>query len=284
MTSRGEGLPSTRSGGGIVRARRAPPTRAAGHPGRRANATRVGGTQVEGRHAVRALLTAGTRRVLTIWLSGDGPDEMEGLAEATGARVHRVDNEQLAARARTDAPQGVVAEADPLPEARIADLLRDPRAFLVALDGVTDPQNLGAVIRAAEAAGATGILLPRHRAARVTPTVAKAAAGAIEHLPIATVPGIAAALDRARRENVWTVGLDEGGETSLFDLPVADQPLAVVLGAEGHGISRLTRTRCDLVARIVTRGATASLNVAAAATLACFEVARRRSTLEDAPE
>ncbi|HEX6312071.1 MAG TPA: 23S rRNA (guanosine(2251)-2'-O)-methyltransferase RlmB [Acidimicrobiia bacterium] len=235
-----------------------------------------GTEQVEGRRAVLELLRAGRRRVRSVWLAGDGLDEIEQRARAAGARVQRVPRDQLDRRARTDTPQGVVATADPVPETELDPLLRDDAAFLVALDGVTDPGNLGAVMRTAEAAGATGMIVPRHRAARITPAVAKAAAGALEHLPFVTVSGIPSALDRARRAHVWTVGLDADGDTALFDLALADQPLVLVLGAEGRGLSRLSRRRCDVVATIPMHGAIESLNVAAAAALACYEVARRR--------
>jgi 23S rRNA (guanosine2251-2'-O)-methyltransferase len=107
--------------------------------------------------------------------------------------------------------------------------------------------------------------------------VAKAAAGAVEHLPIALVGGLPAALARARDLGVWVVGLDEAGDTSLFDLTLGTEPVVLVLGAEGSGIGRLTRARCDVVASIPLRGPLPSLNVAAAGALACFEVARRRA-------
>jgi 23S rRNA (guanosine2251-2'-O)-methyltransferase len=236
-----------------------------------------GTDQVEGRRAVRELLSARRRRVRTIWIGGRGLDDVEDLAREAGAKVHRVAPEEIDRRARSEAPQGVIAAADPLREADLDRLLADPRAFLVALDGVTDPQNLGAVARTAESAGATGLVLPRHRAARITPTVTKAAAGALEHLPVATVSGVPAALERARRADVWTVGLDAAGDTDLFELAVADLPVMLVLGAEGRGLSRLARERCDVLARIPMRGAIESLNVAAAAALACYEVARRRN-------
>jgi 23S rRNA (guanosine2251-2'-O)-methyltransferase len=232
--------------------------------------------QVEGRRAVRELLKARTRRARTVWLAGRDLDEIEELARNAGAAVKRVTPDEIAHRARTEAPQGVLAVADQLPEADLDRLLGNTRAFLVALDGVTDPQNLGAVARTAESAGATGLIVPRHRAARITPAVTKAAAGALEHLPVATVSGVPGALERARRANVWTVGLDADGGTDLFDLAVGDQPLVLVLGAEGRGLARLTRARCDVLARIPMRGAIESLNVAAAAALACYEVARRR--------
>jgi 23S rRNA (guanosine2251-2'-O)-methyltransferase len=164
-----------------------------------------------------------------------------------------------------------------VPTADLDELLADPRAFLVALDGVTDPQNLGAVMRSAETAGATGMILPTHRAVGLTPAVAKAAAGALEYLPVAFVSGVPGALDRARRAGVWCAGLDAGGEQSLYGLSVADAALVLVLGAEGRGLSRLARARCDVVASIPMHGHLGSLNVSAAAAVACTEIARRRA-------
>jgi 23S rRNA (guanosine2251-2'-O)-methyltransferase len=231
---------------------------------------------------VRELLVAGRRTVHDLWLSTDTEDapvvtEIAGLAEAAGVRLRRVPAEQIERRARTGAPQGVVAFAAPVPPADLDALLADPRAFLVALDGVTDPQNLGAVMRSAETAGATGVVLATHRAVGLTPSVAKAAAGALEYLPVAFVSGIPGALDRAKRAGVWCAGLDAGGDQSLYELSVADAPLVLVLGAEGRGLSRLARARCDVVASIPMYGHIASLNVSAAAAVACTEIARRRA-------
>jgi len=152
-----------------------------------------------------------------------------------------------------------------------------PSAFLVALDGVTDPQNLRVVLRAAETAGATGIVLPLHRAAHLTPAAAKAAAGAIEYLPIAAVAGIPAVIIQAARADVWTIGLDADGDVPIDDLTIADRPLMLVLGAEGRGLSRLARERCDVVARIPMYGHVASLNVGAAAAITCATIARLRT-------
>ena len=240
------------------------------------------GQQVEGRQAVRELLDAGRRRTHDLWLSTDADDtpvvaEILQLAEAAGVRIRRVPADQIERRARTGAPQGVVAFAAPVPTADLDDLLGDPAAFLVALDGVTDPQNLGAVMRSAETAGATGLVLATHRAVGLTPAVAKAAAGALEYLPVAFVSGIPGALDRARRAGVWCAGLDADGDQSLYDLSVADAPLVLVLGAEGRGLSRLARARCDVIASIPMHGRIASLNVSAAAAVACTEIARRRA-------
>ena len=245
----------------------------------------LGGEQVEGRHAVRELLLAGRRRVRDVWLAEDvdpAPilEDIRQLAAEARVAVKRVSRTQLDHEARSDAPQGVLAHAAPIPEADLERLATGDgdrgTPFLLAVDGITDPQNLGALLRTAECAGATGVVLPRHRVAHVTPTVAKAAAGAIEHLPIALVGGLPSALARLRDLGVWIVGLDGAGDTSVFDLQVASEPLALVLGAEGRGLSRLVRERCDVLAAIPLRGALSSLNVSAAAAVACYEVARRR--------
>jgi 23S rRNA (guanosine2251-2'-O)-methyltransferase len=248
-------------------------------PRRRSGEGGLGGDQVEGRNAVLELLR-GPRRVRELWIAAEheaaGLDEIADRAAERGVRVRRVSGDQLAARARTEAPQGVLARADPVPAHDVDQLLRRPDAFLVVLDGVTDPGNLGAVLRAAETAGVTGVVLPRHRSARLSPAAVKAAAGAVEHLPLATTSGVPAFLDRARRAGVWSVGLDAAGDADVFALDVADRPLVVVLGAEGRGLARLTRERCDLVAAIPMRGALGSLNVATAAAIACHAIARSR--------
>jgi 23S rRNA (guanosine2251-2'-O)-methyltransferase len=257
-----------------------------GEVGRASHSHGVGGEQVEGRQAVAELLAAGRRGVIDVWMAQDlqpAPilDRIERLATEARVPLKRVSRTRLDAEAATDAPQGVLAHARPLPEVDFDDLCRGqgpgPKPFLLAVDGVTDPHNLGALLRSAEAAGVTGAVLARHRAVHVTPTVAKAAAGAIEHVPIAVVAGVPAGLARAKELGCWVVGLAADGDQSLFDgLPVADEAIVVVVGAEGAGLSRLTRARCDLVVSIPMRGRLGSLNVSAAGALALFEVSRRR--------
>lgn len=203
------------------------------------------------------------------------------LAREQRASVREVSRSELDATARTEAPQGVVALADPLPESDLVELAEAPGAagaapFLLVLDGITDPGNFGAVLRTAECAGVTGVVLPRHRSARITPTVAKAAAGAVEHLRFAVVPGIPTALRTLSSHDVWTVGLDAAGPRPLHELDLAGEAVALVLGSEGRGLSRLVAQRCDVLASIPLRGTLGSLNVAAAAAVACFEIARRR--------
>jgi 23S rRNA (guanosine2251-2'-O)-methyltransferase len=266
-------------------------TDAEAQPAKGAKAAKgLGGEQVEGRQAVRELLIAGRRRVHEIWLSSelvapdgtpdDGVADLVALAAANRVPVAHVARGKLDARARSEAPQGVIAFAAALPEAELADLVRrrPGRApFLVAIDGVTDPGNLGAIIRSCEGAGVDGVLIPRHRSVHVTPTVAKAAAGAVEHVPIALVPGLPATLSRLRELGIWVVGLDDAADRTLFEIgDLAADAICIVLGAEGAGLSRLVRERCDLVVAIPMLGRISSLNVSAAAALATYEVARHR--------
>jgi 23S rRNA (guanosine2251-2'-O)-methyltransferase len=245
---------------------------------------------VEGRQAVRELLRAGRRRVHSLVVA-EGADESGALGEilalAADARVtvRRASREHTTSLAATDSAQGVVARADPVPDVALADLTGRSSPglapFLVVLDGVTDPHNLGAVMRSALGAGATGVVIPRHRGVGLTPAAVKAAAGAVEYLPVATVPGIPAALTTMAEAGLWTIALDAGSTGSLWDLEVATEPLAVVLGSEGRGVSRLALRRCDVRVAIPIHGPLDSLNVSAAAALACFEVARRRAGWAD---
>jgi len=249
----------------------------------------LGGTQVEGRHAVRELLLAGTRRTYEVILNAEvDRSEIVGdiidLAAELRVPVTEVSRTRLDSISRTDAPQGVVARAAEVPEVSLSSLV-DPAeltasgtgpAFLLALDGVTDPGNLGALLRIGECAGVSGVVLPKHRAVHVTPTVTKAAAGAVEYLPMALVGGLPTAIEEMKRAGVWVVGLDMDGSTSIHDLPVSTESVCLVLGAEGRGLSRLVRQRCDLVASIPLHGRLASLNVASAGAIASYEIARRR--------
>ncbi len=253
------------------------------HPARGAKG--LGGEQVEGRQAVRELLLAGRRTVKEIWmatelLDDDAVTDIVELARANRVPVAPVSHAKLDARAKSEAPQGVIAFAQALPEADLAELIRGRAGhppFLVAIDGVTDPGNLGAIVRNCDGAGVDGVLLPRHRAVHVTPTVAKAAAGAVEHVPIALVGGMPATIKMLRDHRIWTVGLDDAAERSLFDVgDLAREAICVVLGAEGAGLSRLVRERCDVLVAIPMRGRISSLNVSAAAALATYEIARHR--------
>lgn len=239
------------------------------------------GAEVEGVHAVLAAFEHG--RLQQVWLEPSrARDErfapLLGAAEAGGLRLEVV--EDVRDRATTAAPQGVVAAAAPIP---IIDLeeaaARATPAAIVILDHVVDPRNVGAVARTAVAAGMGALVVARDRAAPLGATAFKAAAGALEDLPVAVVSSIAEAVLRLSQEHVWVVALDGTAETSIFGLPLLTEPLALVIGGEGKGVGRLVRERADQVVRIPMSGGVESLNLSVAAAIAMFEIARVRGRL-----
>lgn len=243
------------------------------------------GTQVEGRHSVLELLLAGTRRTREILMAEDMDPadiltDIVELAQDLKVPVRYLSKRKLDGESRTEASQGVVAHADALPSRPLRELVAASGStppFLVAMDGVTDPGNLGAVIRTAECAGVTGLVLPRHRAVHITPTVTKAAAGAIEHVPMTLVGGLPAAIGEMQQLGITVVGLDAAGEKTLHQVPIGVGPVCLVLGAEGSGLSRLVGQRCDEIVSIPLLGQLSSLNVSTAAALAIYEVVRART-------
>jgi 23S rRNA (guanosine2251-2'-O)-methyltransferase len=253
---------------------------------RKTSVGELGGDQVEGRRAVLELLAMGRRQVHDIWISdGLDPshqlDEIEDIAQRMRVPVETVPRPRLESEARTDAPQGVLAHARAIEAVALEDLCQKGRdgsyPFLLVAAGVTDPHNLGALLRSAECAGVTGVVLPRHRAAHLSPTVTKVAAGAIEHLDFAVVGGIPAALEQLTKLDVWSIGLAGDTDRSLYDLPLGEGPVALVVGAEGKGLAPLVRKRCDALVAIPQHGSLTSLNVSVAGAVAFFEVARQRS-------
>jgi 23S rRNA (guanosine2251-2'-O)-methyltransferase len=228
------------------------------------------------------------RKVHEIWISAElegdaGVADIVEIAAARRVPLLHVARGRLEREARSEAPQGVLAHAAEIPEADLGDLIgansagRAVPPFLVAVDGVTDPGNLGAIIRSCDGAGVTGVLLPRHRSVHVTPTVAKASAGAVEYVPMALVPGLPGALKQLSERGIWVVGLDDGADRSIYDIgELATEPICLVLGAEGAGLSRLVRERCDSIASIPMAGRVSSLNVATAAAISLYNVSRLR--------
>lgn len=238
---------------------------------------------------MRELLDAGRRPVRRVLLAeGLDPspqlDEIEALARRHRVPLDVVPRARLEATARTDAPQGVVALAAPVEPVDLEALCAGPagsaprpEAFLLVVAGVTDPRNLGALLRSAECAGVTGVVLARHRAAHLTPTVTKVAAGAVEHLDFALVGGVPTALARLGDLGVRRVGLAGEARSSLYALDLASGPVALVVGGEEKGLAPLVRRRCDEVVAIPQTGSLPSLNVGVAGAVACFEVARQRA-------
>jgi 23S rRNA (guanosine2251-2'-O)-methyltransferase len=207
-----------------------------------------------------------------------GAERVAQAAEEAGIRVEEVPQGDLAHRSRSGVHQGVGAELSEFEYAELEDVLEraSAPALMLVLDGVTDPQNLGALVRSAHALGAHGVVIPKDRAAGITPAAFKAAAGALEHCPVARVTNLSRALEQMKERGVWTVALAADGDKDLsaVDLRV---PTALVLGSEGSGVRPLVRKTCDYVARIPMGGQVGSLNVSAAGAVALYEVARQRS-------
>ncbi len=244
----------------------------------------LGGDHIEGRQAVRELLRAGTRRAQQVFISEDVHDtailaEIADLCEERRVPIRQLTRRKLDDYALTESHQGVIAQAEPIRPVEIETFTSNASQIpplVLALDGVTDPGNLGAILRTAEVAGVTGIVLPRHRAVRLTPAAVKAAAGAVEHLPIALVPGLPTVLKEMSDKGLWIVGLDGNAKNSIYDMRVATEPLMIVLGGEGEGLSHLTKKRCDQLVSIPQIGQLESLNVSNAAAITIYEVKRQR--------
>jgi 23S rRNA (guanosine2251-2'-O)-methyltransferase len=206
-----------------------------------------------------------------------GAERVAQAAADAGVTVAEVPHGDLAHRSRSGVHQGVGAELAEFRYAELDDLLdaAPTAAFLLVLDGVTDPQNLGALVRSAHALGAHGVVIPKDRAAGVTPAAFKAAAGALEHCPVARVTNLSRSLDQMKERGIWTVALAGEGDRDLATIDLT-APIALVLGSEGEGVRPLVRKTCDHVARIPMAGRVGSLNVAAAGAVALYEVARQR--------
>lgn len=241
---------------------------------------------VGGVHPVRELLRASGEIREVLVASGRAHDaataELLELARAAGVRVRTVERAQLDVATDGLVHQGVVAVTGPFRMVTLTQVLERAAAageppLLVALDGVTDPHNLGSIARTAEAVGAHGLLLPGRRTASVTPVVEKAAAGALAHLPVAEVGNLVRALAQLAEGGVWSLGLDGDAEVVLADHPLAGEACVLVIGAEGAGLSRLTRERCDAVVRLPMQGQVGSLNASVAAGVALYELRRQRT-------
>ena len=230
---------------------------------------------VYGRNAVREALR-GRRAVLELWASERAAAALDWLDEGPRARVRK--ERELTEAAGTSDHQGVVAWCEPYPYADAWELVGVERPLVCCLDQVTDPRNLGAVVRSAAGAGATGVVVPAHGAAVVTPVVCRASAGAVEHLPVAVVPNLARYLADVKSDRLWAYAAAVDGDTSLWETDLTDG-LALVLGAEGKGVRPLVRRTCDGTIAIPLAPGVESLNVSVAAAVALFEARRQRAQL-----
>ena len=238
---------------------------------------------IEGRNAVIEALRAGTA-IDKIYLQKGETDKTLGhiasKARAAGAVVVEADRRKLDAMSRTHAHQGVIALSAVREYATVEDILQTAEArgeapLLVVCDELSDPHNLGAVIRTAECAGAHGVIIPKRRSAGLTAVVAKTSAGAVAHVPVARVPNLPALLDDLKKRGIWVYGTAADGPTALYDADLKG-PAAIVIGSEGSGMGRLVAERCDFLVSIPMRGKLNSLNASAAAAILLYEAVRQR--------
>ena len=237
---------------------------------------------IYGIHAVEEALRSRGRSFEYVAVARDRKDaKLQRIVSAcreAGVAVRFENRDQLTRIAKTQTHQGVVAVAAQKKYDDLESVLgrrRGRHAFVVVLDGVEDPHNLGALLRTADAAGVDGVVIPERRAVGVNATVVKASAGASEYVPVAKVTNIARTLEEIKEQNIWTVGLDERGEKSYDELDYK-MDCAVVLGAEGHGLHDLVRKKCDFLVKIPMLGKVPSLNVSVAGAVVMYEVARQR--------
>ncbi len=238
--------------------------------------------KVFGVHAVTAVLRSEPERVLALWLAtGKRPERLQRilqLAEQAGITPQTCQKKQLDSWVSGN-HQGVVADCRTVTlagEDELAAFMPSlVQPLLLVLDGITDPHNLGACLRTADAAGVDAVVIPRDKSVGLTPTVRKVASGAAEHIPVFAVTNLARCLDRLKEQGVWVVGTAGEAQQGLYETDLTG-PVAIVLGAEGSGMRRLTRERCDFLVSIPMAGSVSSLNVSVASGVCVFEALRQR--------
>lgn len=238
---------------------------------------------IEGRNAVQEALRAG-RAIDKLYIARGDSDRalghIAGLARERGITVSDCDRRKLDAMSVTKAHQGVIAVCALREYASLDDILsvaeeRGEPPFVIVCDEISDPHNLGAIIRSAECVGAHGVIIPKHRSAGLTAVVGKTSAGAAEHMAVARVPSIAAALDELKRRGLWVYGAAAEGSSGMWQTELTG-PIALVIGSEGDGLGRLVRERCDFLVSIPLRGRVSSLNASTAAAVLMYEILRQR--------
>ncbi|MBC8162050.1 MAG: 23S rRNA (guanosine(2251)-2'-O)-methyltransferase RlmB [Roseiflexaceae bacterium] len=240
-----------------------------------------------GRNAVREALRAQRRSIKRLIISSGAQEntvlvEIAKLAEGAGVPIERIERQALDKQLRDANHQGVALECGPYPYVELDDCLklaetRGQQIFLLLLDHLQDPQNIGTLLRTAEAVGVHGVIMPGRRAAEITPAVVNASAGATEHLHIAIVTNLAQTIDEVQKQGVWVVGADEDERSQLYDQVDMDMPLALVIGAEGTGLARLTREKCDFIVKLPMVGQIESLNAAVAGSILLYSGWRARA-------
>lgn len=238
-----------------------------------------------GRQPVRELLRAGRRRVATLHLLTSAKatpelDEIVAMAEERNIRLNLTDGQKLEGLVGDVNHQGVVADVFPFRYVSYKKMLseagQDKNALFLFLDHLEDPQNVGSLLRSAEAAGVTGVVIPQHRAVGITPAVVRASAGAAEHMSIAMAPNLVRCMKLLQERNVWFAGLEAGEESKLISETDLTGAVGIVVGSEGKGMRRLVRETCDFLVKLPMHGSVSSLNAGVAGAIAMFEVLRQR--------
>lgn len=239
-----------------------------------------------GRNAVRESLRARRRVFHRLYVSQSVQEsgiiaEIINLAQQAGVPVERIERQTLDRRLRDANHQGVMLEAAPYPYVELDTCLnaaaeRREAALLLLLDHLQDPQNIGTLLRTAEAVGCHGVVIPGRRAAEITPAVVNASSGAVEHLRVAMVTNLNQTIEELQHAGIWVVGLEQDEQAQDIDAVDLDLPLALVIGAEGTGIARLVRERCDFLVRLPIVGQVGSLNAAIAGSIAIYHAWRQR--------
>ena len=240
--------------------------------------------QIEGRNAVLESLRAG-RKIYRIWIQSDARgiaiQEIRQLAEKNRIPLEETDVKSLSQRSKTGHPQGVIARVEGWRYASVSELLEragQQPPFIILLDGIEDPQNLGSIMRTAEVAGVHGIIIPEHRAAQITPAVARASAGATEYMPVSRVTNLVRTMEELKKQGVWFIGAETDG-IDYWNSPVDWRgPLGLVIGGEGKGLGRLVKEHCDALISLPMLGRIGSLNASVAAGILIYEVVRHRSS------
>ena len=242
-----------------------------------------GGMYIEGRNAVTEALRAGTALDKLYIVRGETDHTLSRIAaqaRKAGAVVVECDRRKLDAMSETHSHQGVIAAAAAQAYASVEDILqlaagRGEPPLVVVCDEISDPHNLGAIIRTAECAGAHGVIIPKRRSAGLTAVVAKTSAGAVSYLPVARVPNIPSLLKDLQKRGLWIFGTAAGGTTALYDADLRS-PAAIIIGSEGDGMGRLVQEGCDFLVSIPMKGRISSLNASAAAAILLYEALRQR--------
>ena len=246
-----------------------------------------------GRQPIRELLRANRRRVATLYLlssvrPSEELDEVLALVNERKVKLLRVDALRLSGMVGDVNHQGIIAEVFPFRyvsyKKMLSDAGQEKQPLFLFLDGLEDPQNVGSLLRSAEAAGVTGVIIPEHRAVSITPAVVRASAGAAEHMSIAKVPNLVRCMKLLQERGVWFAGLEAGEESKLISEQDLTGPIGLVVGSEGKGMRRLVRETCDYLVKLPMCGNVSSLNAGVAGAIAMFEVLRQRGPVEPAVE